>query len=92
MHIIFIYNPYSIVNELLIAKISVEGNPPLHSPLMLAATCFPAGNLHNLRGKRAISSRPYAPGGADRDRTDDPLLAKQVLSQLSYSPGSLEEC
>ena len=24
--------------------------------------------------------------GADRDRTDDPLLAKQVLSQLSYSP------
>ena len=28
-------------------------------------------------------------GGADRDRTDDPLLAKQVLSQLSYSPGSV---
>ena len=27
-----------------------------------------------LRGKR---------GGASRDRTDDPLLAKQVLSQLS---------
>ena len=25
-------------------------------------------------------------GGASRDRTDDPLLAKQVLSQLSYSP------
>src|SRR2546426_3946641 len=25
-------------------------------------------------------------GGADRNRTDDPLLAKQVLSQLSYSP------
>jgi hypothetical protein len=25
-------------------------------------------------------------GGADRDRTGDPLLAKQVLSQLSYSP------
>jgi hypothetical protein len=29
-------------------------------------------------------------GGADRDRTDDPLLAKQVLSQLSYSPGRFE--
>ncbi len=28
-------------------------------------------------------------GGADRDRTDDPLLAKQVLSQLSYSPVQL---
>jgi hypothetical protein len=29
-------------------------------------------------------------GGADRARTDDPLLAKQVLSQLSYSPGRSE--
>ena len=28
-----------------------------------------------------------APGGAERDRTDDLLLAKQALSQLSYSPG-----
>ena len=27
-----------------------------------------------------------ATGGASRDRTDDPLLAKQVLSQLSYGP------
>lgn len=27
-------------------------------------------------------------GGAERDRTADPLLAKQVLSQLSYSPSS----
>ena len=31
-----------------------------------------------------ISAQPV--GGADRVRTDDPLLAKQVLSQLSYSP------
>ena len=29
-------------------------------------------------------------GGASRDRTDDPLLAKQVLSQLSYGPMVLE--
>ena len=27
-------------------------------------------------------------GGDNRDRTDDPLLAKQVLSQLSYTPSS----
>jgi hypothetical protein len=27
-----------------------------------------------------------APGGDDRSRTGDPLLAKQVLSQLSYIP------
>jgi hypothetical protein len=32
----------------------------------------------NLRGRKF--------GGAERDRTADPLLAKQVLSQLSYSP------
>ena len=44
---------------------------------------------------QALSTRrtPIAPqqradGGGDRDRTDDPLLAKQVLSQLSYTPGS----
>ncbi len=29
-------------------------------------------------------------GGARRDRTDDLLLAKQALSQLSYGPGSRE--
>ena len=31
-------------------------------------------------------STPKRIGGAERDRTADPLLAKQVLSQLSYSP------
>jgi hypothetical protein len=29
----------------------------------------------------------HGDGGGERDRTDDPLLAKQVLSQLSYTPG-----
>ncbi len=29
---------------------------------------------------------PLRFGGARRDRTADPLLAKQVLSQLSYGP------
>ena len=32
-----------------------------------------------------ITSYQYV-GGARRDRTDDPLRAKQVLSQLSYGP------
>jgi hypothetical protein len=32
------------------------------------------------------------PGGDDRDRTDDPLLAKQVLSQLSYAPNLGTPC
>jgi hypothetical protein len=34
----------------------------------------------------AILVETIEPGGDDRDRTDDPLLAKQVLSQLSYAP------
>jgi hypothetical protein len=43
-----------------------------------------AGKL-NLRHVCNTSS-PFENGGAERDRTVDPLLAKQVLSQLSYSP------
>jgi hypothetical protein len=38
--------------------------------------------------KRALTPFSFFDGGADRDRTGDPLLAKQVLSQLSYSPSS----
>ena len=34
---------------------------------------------------------PQAFGGDKRDRTADPLLAKQVLSQLSYTPISRVE-
>ena len=30
--------------------------------------------------------KTFVDGGASRDRTDDLLLAKQALSQLSYGP------
>ena len=36
-----------------------------------------------------LDTRQKQFGGAERDRTADPLLAKQVLSQLSYSPVKL---
>jgi hypothetical protein len=36
-------------------------------------------------GKLAVSGDQES-GGAGRSRTDDPLLAKQVLYQLSYDP------
>ena len=36
--------------------------------------------------RRALASSDEPNGGGERDRTDDPLLAKQVLSQLSYTP------
>ena len=45
---------------------------PQARPTLLSPPCL--CTLHHING------------GADRDRTDDPLLAKQVLSQLSYSP------
>ena len=35
---------------------------------------------------------PTQVGGAERDRTDDLLLAKQALSQLSYSPSPEIRC
>ena len=36
--------------------------------------------------KRRITRRGGSGGGAGRVRTGDPLLAKQVLYQLSYGP------
>ena len=40
----------------------------------------------NLGGQASTPQHPKALGGGDRDRTDDLLLAKQALSQLSYAP------
>ena len=36
--------------------------------------------------RRSLRTRQIPAGGARRDRTDDLLLAKQALSQLSYGP------
>ena len=40
------------------------------------------------RGPSGLRSSGLRSGGARRDRTDDLLLAKQALSQLSYGPDS----
>ena len=37
---------------------------------------------------RLLESLPTTPGGDEQNRTVDPLLARQVLSQLSYTPMS----
>jgi hypothetical protein len=47
--------------------------------------------VHTHRGMRIEREFPKSHivkrfGGRGRDRTGDPLLAKQVLSQLSYTP------
>ena len=38
-------------------------------------------------GACRAANRRFAGGGGERIRTDDLLLAKQALSQLSYTPG-----
>jgi hypothetical protein len=47
---------------------------------------FDLGELSDKRDIIAISTGAISTGGARRDRTDDLLLAKQALSQLSYGP------
>ena len=38
---------------------------------------------------KELMLQPEGCNGEYRDRTDDPLLAKQVLSQLSYTPSRI---
>jgi hypothetical protein len=42
--------------------------------------------LHQQRQDLSFRMKCQTNGGAGRDRTDDILLAKQALSQLSYGP------
>ena len=44
------------------------------------------GTIFNWSTAGSVSPCIRVNGGGERDRTDDPLLAKQVLSQLSYTP------
>ena len=41
--------------------------------------------------RTALRRNPRTSGGARRDRTDDLMLAKHALSQLSYGPSLFEE-
>ena len=49
--------------------------------------CDDHGPDHSRSGAQRLMRNPTRPKhGGDRDRTDDPLVANQVLSQLSYTP------
>ena len=73
-------------------QLSSNTNEPIrpHPPLGVMKTNGP--ELYLLYDDlSAPPSKPTTPiellvGGGERVRTDDPLLAKQVLSQLSYTP------
>ena len=57
---------------------------------LVGASCptSPLGRPHGGRPSADVVPSSTTAGGADRVRTGDPLVANQVLSQLSYSPGS----
>ena len=66
------------LHHLKLSVISVRRRPlQTESRALIAASCvfFPPA-----------ASLAACPGGANRDRTGDLLLAKQALSQLSYGP------
>ena len=55
-------------------------------PVQFSATLFSdffQNQIETLRIRKMLQSNF---GGDNRNRTDDPLLARQVLSQLSYTP------
>jgi hypothetical protein len=51
------------------------------------------GSKFGVQGSRLIELGTWnfelSFGGGERVRTDDPLRARQVLSQLSYTPGKI---
>ena len=81
--------------------VRTDAHQPLHAdkehddtsdPARAAGTSAPTRTRDPIRIPSAHQDQPssgtpgHNPGGGGRDRTDDPLLAKQVLSQLSYAP------
>ena len=63
-----------------ISTFSIRSSLILLSYLLCSITCLSASSSRKL-------SRPLPLfGGGKEVRTPDPLLAKQVLSQLSYTP------
>jgi len=69
----------------------------VHAAVRENQTLADNGALQAVSARVALSAKGKSPtanplqghdlaSGADRDRTGDPLLAKQVLSQLSYRP------
>jgi hypothetical protein len=50
------------------------------------------GSLRYDRLAEPWLAQPAMAGGARRDRTDDLMLAKHALSQLSYGPVPEDEC
>ena len=67
------------------AEVTAKRHASLENARQYRTLGFTATTKH--RSNRPAHHRhPKRGGGGERVRTDDPLLAKQVLSQLSYTP------
>ncbi len=78
-------SPHPSINRAAVARGGVAQSSPnvAHAPACGAARC-----TCRRRPPRRLPAAPLggAGGGGERSRTDDLLLAKQALSQLSYTP------
>ena len=63
-------------------------NPDGLAPVKAIPAAMPLAGVLSLLPDQAFQPLASAsqPGGGDRDRTDDLMLAKHALSQLSYAP------
>jgi hypothetical protein len=78
----YIYPIYSVVKNRLRQRLVVA----THSGVRLRHAQGSESLYRESQPQAGLLRIPLRDGGADRDRTDDILLAKQALSQLSYSP------
>src|SRR6267154_4467213 len=65
---------------------SVDSRP------VFALSSYDAAAFATIRPAEPKLAQPAKAGGARRDRTDDLMLAKHALSQLSYGPVPEDEC
>ena len=76
----------STINDLLFSRPSVACSHLLESYIVQFSRCRLL-TFFKVRVKHLIAQMLQSElGGDNRARTDDPLLARQVLSQLSYTP------
>src|SRR5262249_17309506 len=75
------------------AAATFSDRSPLHDVRQRARRRLPAeaGSTRGARNDVSFRTSVDPAGGARRDRTDDLLLAKQALSQLSYGPDQRTE-
>ncbi len=64
----------------------IQNRPEAKASCKLDIFLSVSGNSFKRQPQPQQQREDHKYGGAERDRTADPLLAKQVLSQLSYSP------